>query len=939
MDAGPQTSGVTGARQQVGSIAPATRRDVPPGDRDHSAQSIACVFVQVWERYDGEEEVDSMGNRNAGRRSTRQRRRPEQAAVDPHVRIILDSIGAMLDVRNDLMGAEDPATRADERMTRVIDELTTAFAAAEPARIIEIARMRCLPWAHLPVEARSDGGPTRAELIALLALTAKRRYAELEPELKPGLDADSEYRTTENTPPKVPQSATPTAEADVSGEVEPQPLTNLVYEAVPSIDLLLQLAQARAALAHDPTDKFATIAVKMRGAEVWMRNTSYPDRVETTVRELFADPEVSAALATGLGFDVDVALRVLQTCHALQVQALNDRMKTWRDRVDATMQAHPHGLNTDQRNQARREWNNFWDPDTATVTVTAAQVATAASLPIDQVEAVFDAFRFDPTEWTARDLVGAYTGGNNPLRTNPVIDAENGRYMLVHDAHILTAVRENFEQYLKGSATWEQYQAFRGKVLETRTETAVERVLPDADAWHGFEYYVPADSSEVGGPVARYTKRVEGDHLFIVDDVAIIVEDKAVAVSPLARAGETRKVRSDLTRIIEKAVDQAGRLQDRIENDGGIRLHNSGWLDLSKVREIHTVAVSLDDLPGAATATAELVDAGFIDPAHITWTVSLHDLDLITELVDHPAEFLLYLRRRTDPLATVMYTAPDELDLFLHFLRSGLYVEPDPDEVRQSLPHLPPPTTAELRRFKRQQPAYLASLTDDLDDWHRARTAPAGDRADTTAEADNRATDMANLLPRATPAKPSMATSALQGLLDELRHRRDFGWLSISATLLANATASQEKMARIPRDLLRNPFQDGRGRSQTIPIGAPRGEGWLLAWMTRPPTRDIGEIVHEARLYLQAKKHQLGLPRAVAFVYDERTQDLAEVVYDAHRGDLSAEAQARLGQLRPPTAMTSPLPPKAKKSPSKQTNKPGRSARTNRGKKRKRGRR
>ena len=243
----------------------------------------------------------------------------------------------------------------------------------------------------------------------------------------------------------------------------------------------------------------------------------------------------------------------------------------------------------------------------------------------------------------------------------------------------------------------------------------------------------------------KYTKRVEGDHLFVIDDVAIIVEDKAVAVSPLARAGETRRVRSDLTRIIEKAADQASRLQDRIEYDGGIRLHGGGWLDLSKVREIHTIAVSLDDLPGAATATAELVDAGLIDPAHITWTVSLHDLDLITELVDHPAEFLLYLRRRTDPLATVMYTAPDELDLFLHFLRSGLYVEPDPAEVRKALPHLPPPATAELRRFNRQEPAYLASLTDDLDKWHRARTTASIDGAGATeGAADHPATDIAS---------------------------------------------------------------------------------------------------------------------------------------------------------------------------------------------------
>ena len=83
-------------------------------------------------------------------------------------------------------------------------------------------------------------------------------------------------------------------------------------------------------------------------------------------------------------------------------------------------------------------------------------------------------------------------------------------------------------------------------------------------------------------------------------------------------------------------------------------------------------------MPGIATATAKLAGAGLLSPDNIPWTVSLNDLDLITQLVDRPAEFLLYLRRRTEPRATEMFMAVDELDLFLLFFRMGLYVEPDP---------------------------------------------------------------------------------------------------------------------------------------------------------------------------------------------------------------------------------------------------------------------
>jgi hypothetical protein len=127
-------------------------------------------------------------------------------------------------------------------------------------------------------------------------------------------------------------------------------------------------------------------------------------------------------------------------------------------------------------------------------------------------------------------------------------------------------------------------------------------------------------------------------------------------------------------------------MKERIVDDKGLRLRDGTWLDLADVREIHSVVTSLDDMPGIATATAKLAGAGLLPPDNIPWTVSLNDLDLVTQLVDRPAEFLLYLRRRTEPRATEMFMAVDELDLFLLFFRMGLYVEPDPEVASREMP-------------------------------------------------------------------------------------------------------------------------------------------------------------------------------------------------------------------------------------------------------------
>ncbi|MEU3855712.1 hypothetical protein [Streptomyces sp. NPDC029554] len=53
-----------------------------------------------------------------------------------------------------------------------------------------------------------------------------------------------------------------------------------------------------------------------------------------------------------------------------------------------------------------------------------------------------------------------------------------------------------------------------------------------------------------------------------------------------------------------EAAEQAGRMRDGIERDGGLRIEGEGWVDLSHIREIHTMTVSLGDLSTVMTATA-----------------------------------------------------------------------------------------------------------------------------------------------------------------------------------------------------------------------------------------------------------------------------------------------------------------------------------------------
>lgn len=809
----------------------------------------------------------SKSKRRKARAKRQRRAKSNTPAFDVHARFVVDSMSQMEKLVVSFAQAEDPVADIHAAFVDALDRFVARLQPFNPFRLMEVARLAYLPWAPAgQVAVDPTASAAQVELLAALALAARNEDSPKPPEVLP-----------------------------------PQALSHFVSEASGELDRLFRLAHLQAVASADPTDKMTLIALLVRGHEVWVRNTSYPEMAKTTVTQLFNDnDDVRNDLLTRLGFDVTNALAVLTAVHDLQQAAMNERLEAMVGSVNSAMASVTDGeLDPAVRDATRAVFDMAWEPDEDAVAVGLDELVAASGVSGDRVQAIVARFRLDLSATTPAEVVEAFTAGDNPWRTNPLVVTDSGRVMLPHHALTVDAIRQNLEAHLKTSPVWDIYAKHRGDLLETRTGDALGRVLPGATARHGFEYYVPNTQAELDtGDPNKYTKRVEGDHLVLIDDVALVVEDKAVAFSPQSRGGKVARIRTDLTGIVTKAAQQSGRLRDAIVRDRGVRVEDEGWLDLSHIREVHTIAVSLDDLPSVTTATAELVRAGLLAPDNIPWTVSLHDLELIIELVDRPAEFLLYLQRRRNPQVTDMFSASDELDLFLYFFEAGLWVEPDPNQVRAAFPFLPEPTTAEHRRYRQQRPAFVTSRTDALDRWFYSKGAPA--------VAD-------------VPPKPRMVASPLADLIDELQARKFPAWLSIGATLLGAATPAQHKIAMNARALLDNPSGEGVGRSITVPITGTtvREEGWLLVWATLPPGTDPVAEEHRLRGYLRAKKHQLSLPRGVVFLYDETTRELVNAFFDDHTGPLPPELAESLRFLRPPTALTNRPHPDGWRAPAR----------------------
>lgn len=775
--------------------------------------------------------------------------------MDQHVEVVLDSTVQTAELLSDVLKSTDPRAEVEKRIEDEWKQFVASLAGYDPLGALEAIRMMTLPFgpSGATQSAGAQSGPAVCEILAVALLCAASEV------------------DTRHDAKRVDQ--------ELCGAISER-LIPLAHE-------LLNLATVRDLLAADKFDDMTQVAASIRGNGRWMRGTSYPEMQDETLRGLFGPTAVDTGLRSVLGFGVEDALSFLNACHEMQMDHFNARGQGLADACNSIDIGTEHAPTDDEKRIAIDGLTGLFNPSAAQAAVPIADVAVRAGLSGEVGSKVATFFAASAPPEGAEKALRAYLDGNSPVRARPLFSRAD-LVMIVHPALISDAVKSGLEDALKDSAHWDSYAAHRGKYLEDRVADLFCKLVPEVTRHDGIEYFVPADESQASGDPTGYSKLVEGDHLFVLHDVALIVEDKAIPLSDRSRTGEVNPLRRNLASAITKGAEQARRMKQRIVQDHGLRLRDGSWLDLSDVREIHAVVTSLDDLPGIATATAKLVGAGLLASDHIPWTVSLNDLDLIAQLVDRPAEFLLYVRRRTEPKATEMFMAVDELDLFLLFFRMGLYVEPDPAVVANEMPWLGKPRAADVRRHKEQMPGLVTSQTDDLDAWYYSLHPTAGTKVDEVAP------------------KPRMVASPLAPLIDWLYDNGIFGWLSIGATLLEGSSQAQRQLAAFPVKLTSNPDPNGKPRSLAIPWGLSKQDSWLLVWMTRPEAMDGEEVVQRAHLYMVAKKHQLGFRRGASFVYDESTGELFGASYSGQT-EVEPEIFAELvASLRPLDDMDSP---------------------------------
>ncbi len=638
----------------------------------------------------------------------------------------------------------------------------------------------------------------------------------------------------------------------------------------------------------------AQIAASYQSYFVGVRALRYESVEREHDRALFDRPELDRLLRKHLGFTYAEFERVrdtIQDRYSSTVTNLRDVIGDIALSARADTQApSPDEIRVFQ--EALIDWM-FLPAERASFT--AAEIADHADLSEVTVSAVLSAFSlgFDNSRDPA-DVIMDFLQGRNPLWAKRLVRSGDA-HVMTSDAVGSDSLRSVVESALSSDKkAWQRYDRTRATVSEALAVQAIEKLLRTAPTGVNFKYFAPA----VGGtpealasncPDPRTSgKLVESDALFVVDDIALCVEVKGRAVAEAARRGDLTRLETEVANILGSAAGQARRLETLIRSNSGLWREDGSWLDLSEVREIRSVVVGLDYFGPLSIALGDLASTSLLGEGPLPWIASIHDLEVISRVIDRPAEFLLYIRRRSDSGVADHYRSMDELDLFMLFLEGGLYVEPDPDEVRRAHPQTPPASRQDRRqRQKFAIPTFVGTHTDPLDAWMYWVEGHSPYEVE----------------------KPTFLTHEWANeIVDFLSQQKAPGWFRFGADLLGLSGDAQATLARNVEGLVDLTRSDGR--YHTMVNGFAGLWGYPSFFVGTTTAAALTESAKRFRTYMLAKKHQLQSDRSLGLLLDELGLVRA-VVYlnDLPRQDPDLDTLVKELGLQPTSRRRSGMPP------------------------------
>lgn len=253
------------------------------------------------------------------------------------------------------------------------------------------------------------------------------------------------------------------------------------------------------------------------------------------------------------------------------------------------------------------------------------------------------------------------------INQKPLIKVDNDYFIYnstitSHNLHLI--IEELLLNTIPANKQSKQYYKKKGDYLEEVSIELLQKMLPNSESYINL----------------KYNQDDEVDGIIVYDNNIFIIEAKSNKFSLDAKKGSLDRIKRNTKDIVEKAYQQAIRAKNfLLTNDTAEFRDKNKRIVLSikkeEINNIYLINTTLEPLMHITSNLNSLKKFGFIQNEDWIWSVYINDLRVISEIIDSPTEFLLYLERRIKFNDYPQIHSMEEIDIFGLFLDSGIYFE------------------------------------------------------------------------------------------------------------------------------------------------------------------------------------------------------------------------------------------------------------------------
>ena len=428
-----------------------------------------------------------------------------------------------------------------------------------------------------------------------------------------------------------------------------------------------------------------------------LRFSVYPDQLIEELNNLFTP--ISSELKNLLGFQFEEIISIINgieeliiekiNSHRDQLQRATEDLKSvveryreepiWENQkydnefIKALAQLKPKAANERVDNLCQA-W--FFSELWRVYTLSPSEISKTTKIEEAVIEEFFTRFSLEFGEVSQKFLYPSLT---NPLLRKPIIKLEDF-YFVPYLQSVYYCIRPTLQEFInmnspeglvKNNKLFERYEKNRADYLESKSLEYLKNILPKAESYHKLSYKTIDDTGN--------EFETELDGLLVFDNSLLLIEAKSGNLTDPARRGSIPRIKRDLGKLIEESHEQVYRARKYIQdNDNPTFTLQDGMqisIDKNRIKDYLLITTTLEDCSPFVTNAYNLEDFGYFRDNDFPWIVSLGDLQIISDLIEFPGQFIHYLKRRNMINEQAFAFTVEELDWFGNYLSNGLYFQ------------------------------------------------------------------------------------------------------------------------------------------------------------------------------------------------------------------------------------------------------------------------